>query len=106
LIITIEITMDGKNIHRNSPCEGNWYFQRAFADGGYVASGRLVLLPGGCKPAKIARDSTYVGIHGTLTMCSDIFKIFNVTHGKITATVHKTAYALCAGAIFMVPRGM
>ncbi|OZJ02697.1 hypothetical protein BZG36_04600 [Bifiguratus adelaidae] len=72
------------------PDEGNYGFQKIFAEGDHASSGLLVLPPGGVKPNKRSYDSTFM---------------FFVIAGVVKAYIHKNAFTLPAGSHFMVPRG-
>lgn len=38
----------------------DFYFQKVFGDGEYIAAGQLMIPPGGHKPSKTTKDNTYV----------------------------------------------
>ncbi|TFK63356.1 hypothetical protein BDN72DRAFT_826706 [Pluteus cervinus] len=67
-----------------------WSFQKIFGDGEFIAAGQLLIPPHVRKPSKGAKDNTY---------------IFYVIEGAINLKVNDTSLVLCAGGMFMVPRG-
>ncbi|KAI0320706.1 Mif2/CENP-C like-domain-containing protein [Amylostereum chailletii] len=67
-----------------------FYFQKIFGDGEFIAAGQLRIPPNGHKPSKMTKDNTYV---------------FFVIEGAVTFKVHESSYILCTGASILVPRG-
>nr|QEP49722.1 centromere protein 3 [Inonotus obliquus] len=68
----------------------DFYYQKVFGDGEFIAAGQLVLPVGGRKPSKGTKDNTY---------------IFYIIEGAINLKVHRTSFVLATGAMFLVPRG-
>ncbi|KAJ7770942.1 Mif2/CENP-C like-domain-containing protein [Mycena maculata] len=69
---------------------GQWFFEKIFGDGDFMAAGQLVIPAQGRKPAKGTKDNTY---------------IFYVVEGAVNVVVCETSLVLATGAMFMVPRG-
>jgi centromere protein C len=40
----------------------DWFFQKVFGDGDFIAAGQLVIPPKGKKPSKGTKDNTYVSV--------------------------------------------
>ncbi|EIM89667.1 uncharacterized protein STEHIDRAFT_166024 [Stereum hirsutum FP-91666 SS1] len=68
----------------------DFYFQKVFGDGEYIAAGQLMIPPGGHKPSKTTKDNTYV---------------FYIIEGAVNFKVHDSSYVLATGGMILVPRG-
>ncbi|KAF9034417.1 hypothetical protein BDZ89DRAFT_1157975 [Hymenopellis radicata] len=67
-----------------------WYYQRLFGDGQFMAAGELIIPPMKRKQTKKTKDNTFV---------------FYVIEGAVNLKVHEASMVLATGAAFMVPRG-
>ncbi|KAG7448335.1 uncharacterized protein BT62DRAFT_930421 [Guyanagaster necrorhizus] len=68
----------------------NWFFEKIFGDGNFMAAGQMLIPPRSRKDSKRSKDNTY---------------IFYVMEGAINLRINETSMILCTGAMFMVPRG-
>jgi centromere protein C len=49
---------------RARPAVNNdFFYQKIFGDGEFIAAGQLIIPPGGKKPPKSTKDNTYVSLH-------------------------------------------
>ncbi|KAI0748437.1 Mif2/CENP-C like-domain-containing protein [Daedaleopsis nitida] len=96
-----KVFQDGKEVDRRiaftakmvtpKPASGgDFYFQKIFGEGEYIAAGQLFIPPGSMKPTKATKDNTYV---------------FYVIQGAVKFCIHETNFVLSTGGMFMVPRG-
>lgn len=108
----------------------DFYFQKVFGDGEYIAAGQLVIPPGGHKPSKTTKDNTYVCLLPSLSFslvlpplfapCSLIrmrltkpcpvfspstSQVFYIIEGAVNFKVHDSSYVLATGGMILVPRG-
>jgi centromere protein C len=47
-------------VEPQAAANNDWYFQKVFGDGDFIAAGQLIIPPKGRKPSKGAKDNTYV----------------------------------------------
>ncbi|KAJ7137942.1 Mif2/CENP-C like-domain-containing protein [Mycena epipterygia] len=74
-----------------APAANNeWFFQKIFSDGDFMAAGQLIIPPKGRKPSKPTRDNTF---------------IFLVIEGAVNLKVCDTSLIVASGGMFMIPRG-
>jgi centromere protein C len=66
-------------------------FDKLFQDGGYVACGVIDIAVGGMKNPKPTKHA---------------YMNFAVIRGKVEVKVHRTAFVIGKGGVFVVPRGM
>ena len=66
-------------------------FEKLFQDGEYMASGIMDILVGGVKGVKPTKHS---------------YMSFVVLSGKVEVKVHRTAFVMGKGGVFVVPRGI
>ncbi|KAJ7841776.1 Mif2/CENP-C like-domain-containing protein [Mycena leptocephala] len=67
-----------------------WFFQKIFGDGDFIAAGQIVIPPKGRKPSKPSKDNTF---------------IFFVIEGAVNLKVCETSVIVASGGMFMIPRG-
>ncbi|KAH9952029.1 Mif2/CENP-C like-domain-containing protein [Amylocystis lapponica] len=67
-----------------------FYFQKIFGDGDFIAAGQLIIPPNKQKPTKGTKDNTFV---------------FYVIEGAVNFKVHRDSFVLTTGSMFLVPRG-
>ena len=80
-----------KSAIKPQPLQGSKvHFEKLFQDGTYVACGIMDIVVGGQKGAKPTRHS---------------FMNFAVMTGKVEVKVHRTAFIIGKGGLFVVPRG-
>ena len=97
---------------RPKPAANNdWFFQKVFGDGEFIAAGQLIIPPKGRKPSKGTKDNTYVRFSIAVRKYFDsklmlTGQIFYVIEGAINLKVHNTTLVLATGAMFLVPRGV
>ncbi|KAF8868432.1 hypothetical protein CPB85DRAFT_1402513, partial [Mucidula mucida] len=65
-----------------------WYYQRLFGDGQFMAAGELIIPPTKRKQTKRTKDNTFV---------------FYVIEGAVNLKVHEASMVLATGAAFIVP---
>ncbi|KAF9227596.1 hypothetical protein BS17DRAFT_764046 [Gyrodon lividus] len=68
----------------------NWFFQKIFGEGDFIAAGQMHIPPKGQKPSKSTKDNTYV---------------FYVIQGAVSVSIHETNFIITTGGMFLVPRG-
>jgi len=73
-----------------APSGQDWFFQKVFGDGEFIAAGQLVIPPGKKKPSKGTKDNSYV---------------FYIIDGTANVKIHNTTFVLGTGAMFVIPRG-
>jgi len=56
------VTFTAKMVEPKVVMNSNYKFQKIFGDGDFIAAGQLVIPPGEQKPAKFAKDNTYVRV--------------------------------------------
>lgn len=56
----IGIAFTAKMISPKAAANNDWYFQKVFGDGEFIAAGQLIIPPKGRKPSKGTKDNTYV----------------------------------------------
>jgi centromere protein C len=54
------IAYTSKMVSLRAAANNDWYFQKIFGDGDFIAAGQLVIPPRGLKPSKGTKDNTYV----------------------------------------------
>ncbi|KZT23972.1 hypothetical protein NEOLEDRAFT_1068473 [Neolentinus lepideus HHB14362 ss-1] len=84
------IAYTAKMLEPRAAANNDFYFQRVFGDGEFMAAGHLVIPPRKSKPSKTTKDNTYV---------------FYVIEGAVNVHVHKTSAIVATGGMFLVPRG-
>ncbi|KAI0053927.1 hypothetical protein FA95DRAFT_1551703 [Auriscalpium vulgare] len=84
------LVFPARHVKHRPAANNSFFFTKVFGDGEYVASGQLLIPPGGHKPSKMTKDNTYV---------------FYVIEGAVTFKVHNSSYILCTGGMILVPRG-
>ncbi|KAA1469273.1 hypothetical protein DENSPDRAFT_834848 [Dentipellis sp. KUC8613] len=84
------LVFPGRMVNFRAGANNDFFFQKIFGDGEYVAAGQLKIPPKGQKPTKMTKDNTYV---------------FYVIEGAVAFKVHNSTYILCTGGMILVPRG-
>ncbi|TFY74440.1 hypothetical protein EWM64_g9572, partial [Hericium alpestre] len=84
------LAFPGRLVSPRAGANNDFYFQKIFGDGEYIAAGQLMIPPKGHKPTKMTKDNTYV---------------FYVIEGAVNFKVHNSSYVLCTGGMILVPRG-
>jgi len=84
-----------------------WFFQKVFGDGDFIAAGQLIIPPKSQKPSKGTKDNTYVcvALHYSSRCLMILEQVFYVIEGAVNLKVHETSLILATGGMFMVPRG-
>jgi hypothetical protein len=54
------IAFPSTQVQYRSADNDEFYFQKIFGDGEYIAAGQLLIPPNGHKPTKLTKDNTYV----------------------------------------------
>lgn len=49
-------------VNPTSAGKHNWFFDKIFGDGEFIAAGQLIIPPKSQKPSKATKDNTYVRI--------------------------------------------
>ncbi|KIJ69215.1 hypothetical protein HYDPIDRAFT_80510 [Hydnomerulius pinastri MD-312] len=88
--VTRRVTFLAKMIEPKPAANSNWFFQKFFGEGDYIAAGQMRIPPRGSKPSKSTKDNTYV---------------FYVIEGAVSVMIHTTTYIITTGGTFLVPRG-
>lgn len=89
----------------------DWFFQKVFGDGDFIAAGQLIIPPKGRKPSKGTKDNTYVRLITSFRQFILVThsylqnQVFYVIEGAVNLKVHDTSLILATGGMFMVPRG-
>jgi hypothetical protein len=70
------IAFTAKMVTPRPAANHDWFFQKVFGDGDFIAAGQLIIPPKGRKPSKGTKDNTYVRatawtIFVPLAECSD-----------------------------------
>lgn len=73
-----------------SAANSNWFFQKIFGEGDFIAAGEMRIPPRGEKPSKSSKDNAYV---------------FYVVEGAVSVAIHESTYIIASGGMFLVPRG-
>ncbi|KAK0211255.1 Mif2/CENP-C like-domain-containing protein [Desarmillaria ectypa] len=84
------IACTARMVNVQQAANSNWFFEKIFGDGNFMAAGQMLIPPRSRKQSKRSKDNTY---------------IFYIMEGAINLRIHETSMILCAGAMFMVPRG-
>jgi hypothetical protein len=58
--IFIGIAYTAKMVTPRASANNDWFFQKVFGDGDFIAAGQLMIPPKGLKPSKGTKDNTYV----------------------------------------------
>ncbi|KAI9571275.1 Mif2/CENP-C like-domain-containing protein [Boletus coccyginus] len=77
-------------IEPNQAANSNWFFQKIFGEGEFIAAGQMHIPPKSQKPSKSTKDNTYV---------------FYVIQGAVSVFIHETSFIITTGGMFLVPRG-
>lgn len=62
MILWIGIAAQAKIIDPKPAANSEWFFQKVFGDGEFIAAGQLRIPPKGRKPSKGTKDNTYVSL--------------------------------------------
>jgi centromere protein C len=54
------IAFTAKMVEPQAAANNDWFFQKVFGDGDFIAAGQLIIPPKGRKPSKGTKDNTYV----------------------------------------------
>lgn len=68
-----------------SAANSNWFFQKIFGEGDFIAAGEMVIPPEGKKPSKSSKDNAYV----SSAISSD------VVHSSVTFRCSMSSRAQC-----------
>jgi centromere protein C len=77
-------------IDPKAAANSNWFFQKIFGEGEFIAAGQMHIPPKSQKPSKSTKDNTYV---------------FYVIQGAVSVFIHETSFIITTGGMFLVPRG-
>ena len=85
----------------------NYMFQKVFGDNDFIAAGQILIPPGEQKPAKPAKDNTYVRItlFRSLHVSQTTLQVFYLIEGAVQFKVHRSSFIIATGGMFLVPRG-
>lgn len=84
------IAFTAKMVSPRAAANNDFFFQKIFGEGDFIAAGQLMIPPGGQKPTKSSKDNTYV---------------FYVIEGAVNFKLHRNNYVIATGGMFLVPRG-
>ncbi|TFK46651.1 hypothetical protein OE88DRAFT_1707180 [Heliocybe sulcata] len=84
------VAFTARMLEPKAAANNDFYFQRVFGDGEFMAAGHLIIPPKKSKPSKATKDNTYV---------------FYVIEGAVNVRVHKTSFIVATGGMFLIPRG-
>ncbi|KZT09565.1 uncharacterized protein LAESUDRAFT_722528 [Laetiporus sulphureus 93-53] len=85
-----KVAFTAKMIAPKAAANNDFYFQKIFGEGDFIAAGLLIIPPDKQKPTKGTKDNTFV---------------FYVIEGAVNFKVHRTSYLIATGGMFLVPRG-
>ncbi|KAJ7154180.1 Mif2/CENP-C like-domain-containing protein [Mycena filopes] len=88
--VTRRIAFTAKMFIPSAAANNEWFFQKIFGDGDFIAAGQIVIPPKGRKPSKPSKDNTF---------------IFFVIEGAVNLKVCETSLIVASGGMFMIPRG-
>ncbi|KAJ7029408.1 Mif2/CENP-C like-domain-containing protein [Mycena alexandri] len=88
--VTRRIAFTAKMFSPVPAANNEWFFQKIFGDGDFIAAGQIVIPPKGRKPSKPSKDNTF---------------IFYVIEGAVNLKVCETSVIVASGGMFMIPRG-
>jgi hypothetical protein len=54
------IAFTSKMVEPKAAAQNEWFFQKVFGDGDFIAAGQLIIPPKSQKPSKGTKDNTYV----------------------------------------------
>jgi len=54
------IAFTANMVQPKAAANNDWFFQKVFGDGEFIAAGQLIIPPKGRKPSKGTKDNTYV----------------------------------------------
>lgn len=57
------IAFTAKMVRPKAAANNDWFFQKVFGDGEFIAAGQLIIPPKGRKPSKGTKDNTYVRLY-------------------------------------------
>lgn len=60
LIYSLGLAFTAKMVTPKPAANSDWFFQKVFGDGEFIAAGQLRIPPKGRKPSKGTKDNTYV----------------------------------------------
>lgn len=87
----------------------DFFFQKVFWDGDFVAAGQLIIPPKKSKPTKGTKDNTFVriitGLGDPQSIVTPFLQVFYVIEGAVTVKIHRSSFVVANGGMFMVPRG-
>ncbi|KAF8205489.1 Mif2/CENP-C like-domain-containing protein [Mycena galopus ATCC 62051] len=88
--VTRRIAFTARMFAPTPAANNEWFFQKIFGDGDFIAAGQIVIPPKGRKPSKRSKDNTF---------------IFLVVEGAVNLKVCDTSLIIASGGMFMIPRG-
>ncbi|KAJ7264854.1 Mif2/CENP-C like-domain-containing protein [Mycena haematopus] len=88
--VTRRIAFTARMFTPVAAANNEWFFQKIFGDGDFIAAGQIVIPPKGRKPGKPSKDNTF---------------IFLVIQGAVNLKVYETSLIIASGGMFMIPRG-
>lgn len=56
----VGIAFTARMVKPKAAANNDWFFQKVFGDGEFIAAGQLIIPPKGRKPSKGTKDNTYV----------------------------------------------
>ncbi|KAJ6499184.1 Mif2/CENP-C like-domain-containing protein [Mycena sanguinolenta] len=87
--VTRRIAFTARMFSPAAAANNEWFFQKIFGDGDFIAAGQIVIPPKGRKPSKPSKDNTF---------------IFLVIEGAVNLKVCDTSLIIASGGMFMIPR--
>ncbi|KAJ6531069.1 Mif2/CENP-C like-domain-containing protein [Mycena capillaripes] len=88
--VTRRIAFTAKMFKPSPAANNEWFYQKIFGDGNFIAAGQITIPPKGRKPSKLSKDNTF---------------IFFVIEGAVNLKVCETSLIVASGGMFMIPRG-
>ncbi|KAF8559843.1 hypothetical protein OG21DRAFT_1503063 [Imleria badia] len=88
--VSRRVTFLANMIEPKQAANSNWFFQRIFGEGEFIAAGQMHIPPKSQKPSKSTKDNAYV---------------FYVIQGAVSVFIHETSFIITTGGMFLVPRG-
>lgn len=76
----IGLAWTSRMVNPRAAANNDFFFQKIFGDGEYIAAGQLMIPPQGHKPSKMTKDNTYVHIQ---SICLTILSLTCTTPGVL-----------------------
>ncbi|KAI6036388.1 Mif2/CENP-C like-domain-containing protein [Pisolithus microcarpus] len=92
---TTRIIQTARMFEPRSAANSNWFFQKIFGEGDFIAAGEMRIPPRGEKPKQVFQGQC---------ICEQM-PVFYVVEGAVSVAIHESTYIISSGGMFLVPRG-